>query len=152
MRRCRSNSRPGWGLIEVVAALAILAGAAAMLFDAQVRSLDQVHHAQDMRRARQLAEDLIEQWQQKGWPRSMVDSGTCAEETAWRWKFTAQKILPLEMNRRIEMIQVHLEIERTTTRDVRQGPETVLSLTWLVPSLEKARQDGPATQNSLHAR
>jgi hypothetical protein len=152
MPRHVSSSRPGWGLIEVIAALAILAGAAALLFDAQVRSLDQIRYAQDLRKARQLAGDLIQQWRQKGWPRSMADSGAFAEETAWRWQFGAQKVLPLEMNRKIEMVQVHLEIEKTTAKDVRHGSEKVLSLTWLEMSLEKTRQDEPPPQDSLHAR
>lgn len=152
MRRRTSSSRPGWGLIEVVAALAVLAGAAALLFDAQVRSLEQVRHAQDQRKARHLAEGLIQQWRQKGWPRSLVDSGTFAEEPAWRWQFAAGKTLPLEMNRRIEMVQVRLAIEKTAGRDLRQGPETVLSLTWLVPSLGDVRQDAQNPRERLHAR
>ena len=47
---------------------------------------------------------------------------------------------------------IAIENEKAQGTDAGLGPQTMLSLTWLATSLERASHNGPASQDSLHAR
>lgn len=112
-------------LIEVVAALALLAGALTALLVAQTRGLKQLQAMREQERAAVLAEELIQRWKIE--PPTMTDRLDGAFESApgWWWlrAATASSILDDP-----DVRQVTLSIYRRETDGLEH---LVTTYTWL---------------------
>lgn len=125
--------RRGLTLVEVIAALALLATVISAVLAAQVRSMNQVHRADQQRHAAELAEALLTQWRLDGQRVDEPGQGTWAEP-GWSWLREVRRE-HIAMARPAgatgpEMTAVRLAIrhERDTGT-----PAEVYSVSWLEP-------------------
>lgn len=131
MKKTRRNAN-ALTLIEVVAALVLVATSVTALLAAQGRSLAQLRQARAPETTATLARELITQWRLE--PLVVPPSeGEFLGQPTWRW--TREVTLPTD-GRLSELQEVVLSIHR---RDDRGVERTIASYTWL----EKTRDDRP---------
>ncbi len=131
--------RPALTLIEVVAALALLATVVASVLVAQTRSMQQIRQADQRRKAAELAESLLTQWRLNQTALDSPAQGTFSEE-GWSWKRQVERervSLGRDFtSQRPEMLRIHL----TVLRERQSSPPIELAaVDWLEPVARKAR-------------
>ena len=115
-------------LIEVVAALVLVATSVTALLAAQGRCLEQLRCARELETAATLARELITQWRLD--PLTVPPTaGEFPGEPTWRWE---RRVGPPVDGRATELQQAVLTILR---RDARGVERPVASYTWLERAL-----------------
>jgi Tfp pilus assembly protein PilV len=117
-------------LIEVVAALVLVATSVTALLAAQGRSLAQLQQARELETAATLARELITQWRLDPLVVPPSEGGFPGQPT-WRW--TRRVVLPSDGGAS-ELQEVVLSIHR---RDDRGVERNIASYTWLEKSSAK---------------
>lgn len=114
-------------LIEVVAALALLAGVATLLLTAQGRSLEQLRATGRQERAAALADALLARWRLEPGGAAVPLEGAFDEWPGWHWR---RRVAPCTI---AELDEVSLTIY------LRDGAteQDLLSYTWFEVPLSK---------------
>jgi type II secretion system protein I len=117
--------RMGLTLVEVLAALALLAGAVTTLLLTQSRTLQQQTTSRQQCEASRLAEALLQQWQLEGEDLSLPGEGDFSNQSGWSWRRSVGEQSTGDSTR---LLRVHLEIicAQATER------QTVVEYEWLV--------------------
>jgi Tfp pilus assembly protein PilV len=102
-----TTARRSLTLVEVLAALAILGGAATALLSVQARSLETLRHAQRDVVAEQLARELIGDWRLHGADYRAAESGAFDGATGWSWSRRSE---PAALGERAMALRVTLSI------------------------------------------
>ena len=135
-RRTRHTDPPqcsrGFTLVEVLAALALLAGTVTCLLLAETRALRQ--HADAQRRAEvtALAEELIRQWKVEQVELSQPAAGFCEAEPRLRWQRTVE---PFQTASNPTLLRVTL---RLLELDQGGNERTLTTLVWLINPPEES--------------
>ncbi len=125
----RTAARPGVTLVEVLAALVLLAGCVTVLLLAQARAWQQQAANAEQRQAAALAEPLILEWRRSGQDIGWSGEADFEDRPGWSWQCTAEPIHVTE-EEDSAMTRVQLTI---TVQDPGADRRAVATYTWLEP-------------------
>lgn len=114
----------GLVLIEVVAALALLASTATLLLVAHGRSLTQLHSTNQQETAARLAEELLTAWKLENADTTLAGEGSFAQSAGWRWTRTVK---PYEGAPNSDVVEITLTVLHTKGTQER----VLATYTWL---------------------
>ncbi|MEK6674127.1 MAG: hypothetical protein AABZ47_00565 [Planctomycetota bacterium] len=118
-------NRPALTLIEVVAALVLVATTATLVLTAQSRSLHQLRHLQESETAHRLAGELIAKWKLQRPQQSPMLEGRFEEATHWHWR---RSVRPHDF-RSGSLQEVTLTVQRSEPKE--SSPATIGTWIWL---------------------
>ena len=119
------SKRPALTLIEVVAALVLVAATATLVLPAQSRSLHQLRHLQESETAHRLAGELIAHWKLQRPENSSVLEGRFEDATNWHWR---RNVRPHDF-RNAGLQEVTLTVHLSEPKE--SAPATIGTWTWL---------------------
>jgi hypothetical protein len=132
--------RPALTLIEVVAAVTLLATVAASVLVAQSRSMRMIHRADARRKAAEFAESLVTQWRLEKTPLDTPDQGNLGEHK-WIWKRQVERehiSLGQEFGaQQPEVLRIRLTVLDDESR--LNQPVQLAAVEWLEPVVRKTR-------------
>ena len=119
------NVRRCFLLLEVVVALALLAGLGVWLLQTQRAALRQYRTAQRLTHVANLTEQLLWTWRENGAPVTLPATGRFDEQLTWR-----RDVQPVRIATGVLPLQVTLIVtEETPAADARE----IYRISWLVP-------------------
>lgn len=114
--------RSGLTLVEVLAALVLVASVISGVVVTQSRSLAQLRATRDLATASQLARELVTEWQLNA---PLARSGEFAGKTGWSWTRSELPEDPLELP---DVLRVQLNVFKVNLTGDRVE---IVTLTWL---------------------
>ena len=121
------GSSPALTLVEVLAALVLLAGTVTTLLLAQSRALEQQSATAERNEASRLAEELIQHWRLVDEDLSVDGQGALDAQPGWVWRRWVEEYAT---DGDAMLVRVHLEVLRVLDRS---DPRTVAEYEWLEP-------------------
>jgi hypothetical protein len=127
-RRGQDRRRPALTLIDVVAALVLLAVVLPALFAAQGRALEQLAALRDRNHAATMIQEMLVQWELSQVDVTQPAEGIFPGAPDWTWSRTVQR---QAVGADGELLRIRVVASR---RDHPSGPGTTVAYEWLAPA------------------